>query len=73
LIAILVGVLLQEIDEDWDLAPVKTEEDALSNGKPLRSSRNTYESLILRNTATSDSLGATVPRNTSSGSDFLWG
>jgi hypothetical protein len=53
LIAVLVGALLHEIDQDWTLAPEK-ESDALWTVYPLRSGRDAYESLMLGNIATDD-------------------
>jgi hypothetical protein len=53
LIAVLVGVLLHEIDQDWALEPEK-ETDALWTVYPLRSGRDAYESVMLRNIAKDD-------------------
>jgi len=53
LIAVLVGVLLHEIDQEWALAPEK-DSDALWTVYPLRSGLDAYENLMLRNTAKDD-------------------
>jgi hypothetical protein len=50
LIAVIVGALLQEINEDWYLELEKGD-DVLWQGPPLRSGRDAYESLTLRCTA----------------------
>jgi hypothetical protein len=51
LIAVIVGALLQEIDENWYLELEKGD-DVLWQVLPLRSGRDAYESLTLRNIVT---------------------
>ena len=46
LIALLIGVLLREIDESWSLLPQKEEDDVFAD-EPLRVGRRLYESLLL--------------------------
>ncbi|KAE8447996.1 hypothetical protein EG329_009919 [Mollisiaceae sp. DMI_Dod_QoI] len=48
LIAILVGALLEVVDQKWELEEVKDRNDDVSGNEPLRSGRDAYEGLRLR-------------------------